>query len=274
MTHVEPHKSLIRIKMATMRRRYSLLRVCVVWLSCAVACSIRMAALNGQKPQDVLEVQCEGTLGTTQVGMTIEIRQQTITDGHYFVANDLRDIPITGAIYDRRITISGADGSSFDLRFKGNGSEHGEELSFHNSVGLVGSHQRDGKVEKIDLGFLRIGQPSEGRRYAFTTDLSDLEFESIVRDWRFAVLSGNRKEAAKHTHFPLRVNANHKHRTIRTSAEFLNQWDRIFTPAYLSRIKKDLPHDMLGENASLLVMLGPGDLYFGDKGIEILNLPD
>jgi len=42
----------------------------------------------------------------------------------------------------------------------------------------------------------------------------------------------------------------------------------------LSRIKKDLPHDMLGESASMLVMLGAGDVYFGDKGIEILNLPD
>ncbi len=219
-------------------------------------------------------MQCEGTLGTTQAGMTIEVNQEMITGGHYFIAKDLRDIPITGAMHDGQIVISGADGSQFDFRFKSNDSEHGERLSFHNTVGLVGTRQIKGKAETVNLGFLTIGQPSEGRRYALTTDLDDQEFESIVREWRLAVLSGNRKEAAKHTHFPLRINAHHMHRTIRTPTDLSNQWDRIFTPAFLSRIKKDLPHDMLGENSSLLVMLGPGDVWFGDKGIEILNLPN
>jgi hypothetical protein len=259
--------------MATMKQRHSFSLVCLMWFSFAVTAAFGMP-LNAQTPEGVLEVQCEGTLGTTQAGMTIEVKQESITGGHYFIAKDLRDIPITGAIHDERTVISGADGSSFDLRFKSNGSEHGERLSFHNSVGLVGTRQNNGRVEKVDFGFLTVGQPSEGRRYAFTTDLSDVEFESIVREWRSAVLSGNRKQAAKHTHFPLRVNARHRHRTIRTPAELSIQWDRIFTPAYLSQIKKDLPHDMLGENSSLLVMLGPGDVWFGDKGIEILNLPD
>ena len=255
-----------------MIQRYSPFLVCLIWLCLALEASgVPFAA---KTPEDVFQAQCEGTLGTTQVGMTVEVKQDAITGGHYFIAKDLRDIPITGAVQDGRIVISGADGSSFDLRFKSNGSEHGERLSFHNSVGFVGTRQKDGKVEKVDLGFLTMGEPSEGRRYAFTTDLSDAEFESIVRDWRIAVLSGNRKEAAIHTHFPLRVNAHHKHRTIRSPQELFEAWDRIFTPAYLSRIRKDLPHDMLGENSSLLVMLGPGDVWFGGKGIEVLNLPD
>jgi len=118
------------------------------------------------------------------------------------------------------------------------------------------------------------GLSPEGRRYAFTTDLSDMDFEAIVRKWRLAVLSGNRSEAAKYTHFPLRVNAQRRYRTIRTPAELSAEWNRIFTPTYLLRIKKDLPHDMLGESSSLLVTLGPGDVYFGEKGIEVLNLPD
>jgi hypothetical protein len=132
----------------------------------------------------------------------------------------------------------------------------------------------NGTVEKVDLGFLTMGRPREGRRYAFATDLSDLEFESIVREWRSAVLSGNRKEASKRTHFPLRVNTQHTHRMISTSTEFSTQWNRIFTPAYLSQIKKDLPHDMLGGSSSLLVMLGNGDVWYGEKGIEVLNVPD
>jgi hypothetical protein len=56
---------------------------------------------------------------------------------------------------------------------------------------------------------------SERRRYAYMTDLGDAEFESIVRNRRVAVLNGNRSAAAKYTHFPLRVNEHHRHRTIR-----------------------------------------------------------
>jgi hypothetical protein len=230
--------------------------------------------ISAQTTDGLLEAQYEGPLGTTQAGMTLFVKDETISSGHYFTAQDLRDIPITGAIYDGRITVSGADSSVFELRFKSNSSEHGEPLNLNNTVGLVGTRQLNGKVEKVDLGILTVGKASVGRRYAFTTDLSDAEFESIVRNWRIAVLSGNRKAAAKCTHFPLQVNERHKHRTIRTPEDLSKQWDRIFSPAYLSRIKKDLPHDMFGENSSLLVMLGPGDVWFGDKGIEILNLPD
>lgn len=256
-----------------MKQRNSLLSLCFACV-CLALTAVFGGDLTAQNPDGLLEVQCEGTLGTTQAGMTIDIKQGSITGGHYFVAKDLQDILITGgAVHDGHIAISTADGSTFELRFKSNGREHGEPLDFNNSVGLVGTRHNDGRVEKVDLGFLTMGQPREGRRYAFTTDLSDSEFESIVRKWRIAVLTGNRKEAAKYTHFPLRVNANHRHRTIRTPAELSEQWDRIFTPAYLSRIKKDLPHDMLGESSSLLVMLGSGDVWSGDKGIEALNLP-
>jgi hypothetical protein len=47
--------------------------------------------LNAQKPDSRLEVQCEGRLGTTRTG-TIEVKQETITGGHYFLAEDLRDV--------------------------------------------------------------------------------------------------------------------------------------------------------------------------------------
>lgn len=263
--------------MATMKRSDSLSCRCLMWLCLAIHAAFGVS-LNAQTSEGFLVVQCEGKLGSSQTGMTLEVKQETITGGYYFMAGDLRDIPISGALHNGQVVISGADGSSFNFQFKSNGSKVGEGLSFNNSVGLIGTRQKDGKVEKVDLGFLTMGQSTglspEDRRYAFTTDLSDMDFESIVRKWRLAVLSGDRQEAARYTHFPLRVNVRHKHRTIRTQAALLAQWNQIFTPAYLSRIKKDLPHDMLGESSSSLVMLGQGDVWFGDKGIEVLNLPD
>src|SRR5579862_411453 len=114
--------------MTTMKQQHPFFLVCLMWTGFAMATAFGMP-LNGQTPEDVLEVQCEGALGRTQAGMTIEVKQETITGGHYFFANDLQVIPITGAIHDGRIAISGGDGSSFDLRFKDNGSEHGEKLS-------------------------------------------------------------------------------------------------------------------------------------------------
>jgi hypothetical protein len=155
-----------------------------------------------------------------------------------------------------------------------NGSEHGEPLNANNSVGFVGTRRTNGKLVNVNLQFLTVGQPEQGRRYAFTTDLSDADFESIVREWRLAVLAGNRKEAAKHTHFPLRVNVRRRHETIRTPAELSQQWDRIFTPAFLTRIRRDLPHDMRGENSSLLVMLGrkaPAELFLPEGAFDFVQ---
>ncbi|MDR3738512.1 MAG: hypothetical protein P4L40_05780 [Terracidiphilus sp.] len=256
-----------------MNCRNSLVHFSFAWL-CIGLTAMSAKPLIAQTAGDTLEVQCDGVLGKTRTGMTLIVKSATISSGHYFIAENLRDIPVTGSIHDGYIALSGTDKSEFDLRFKSNGSEHGQLLDFQNSVGLIGTRRINGKVENVDLSYLTMGQLSQGRRYAYTTDLSDAQFESIVRNWRSAVLAGHREEAAKYTHFPLRVNAHLRHRTIHTSAEFFNQWDRIFTPAYLARIKKDLPHDMLGESSSLLVGLGQGDVYFGDKGIEVLNLPD
>jgi hypothetical protein len=263
--------------MASMKPLDWFLCLCFTWL-CLSPLAIFGRPLSAETTDSPLAAQYQGALGTMQAGMTLIVKDETITSGHYFTSKDLSDIPITGAIHDRRITVAGTDGSEFELRFKSDGSEHGEHLRFGNTVGLVGTRQFNGKVEKVDFGILTMGQSAgecpECRSYAFTTDLSDAEFESFVRNWRVAVLSGNRKAAAKYTHFPLRVNVHRRHKRIRTPEDLSTQWDRIFTPKYLSRIKKDLPHDMLGENSSLLVMLGPGDVWFGDKGIEILNLPD
>ena len=161
--------------------------LCFTWL-CLGPLAILGKPIGAQTTGGPIEAQCEGQLGTTQAGMTLIVKAETITLGHYFTTKNLRDIPITGAIHEGLITVSGSDGSVFKLHFKSNGSEHVEPLNFANTVGLVGTREFNGKVEKADLGILTVGQGSEGRRYAFTTDLSDAEFESIVRNWRNSVL--------------------------------------------------------------------------------------
>src|ERR1035437_2647229 len=64
-----------------------------VWLCFALAAAFGVST-NAQTPEGILEVQCDGMMGTTRAGMTIEIKQAPISGGHYFVAENLRDIPI------------------------------------------------------------------------------------------------------------------------------------------------------------------------------------
>jgi len=224
--------------------------------------------------QQAKEVDCEGTVGATRIGMTIDFKQDIITGGHYFVARDLQDIPFTSGIVSKgHIAIQMKDRSTFELRFKGNGSENGQPLNFENSAGLVGTRRGHARVEKVNLRFQSMGQYSDGQRYSAFTELRDSEFEGIIRNWRMAVLAGNRRETARYTHFPLRVNAKDGHKMIRNATQLSESWDGIFTPLYLSKIKKDVPHDMRGDKSGL-VMLGHGDVWFGDKGVEVLNLPN
>jgi len=113
--------------------------------------------------------------------------------------------------------------------------------------------------------------PASGRWYENVTDLSDAAFEAKAQAFYKAVLAEDRATAAKYADFPLRINQNGKSRKITSAAELTAQWDEIFTPAYLELLKKDMPHDMSVIQGQ--AMLGNGDVYFGDKGATVLNLP-
>jgi hypothetical protein len=195
-----------------------------------------------------------------------------VKSGHYFYGKYLVDIPITGTLHDGVFSIMGADGGVFTLRFKGNGSEGNRPLDFNNSVGLAGSWSGGGRVLPVSLGNITMGpgEPEDGRRYAYVTNRSDAAFEAIAQAWLRAVLAGDRRSAARYTHFPLRVNSGGTHRMIRSASELSAQWDTIFTPAYLASLRKDMPHDMFGHEG--LVSLGSGDAWFGDTGAEALNV--
>jgi hypothetical protein len=50
-------------------------------LLCLAVATVFVVPVNAQMPAGLLEVQCEGTLGTTQAGMTIDANQETIAMG-------------------------------------------------------------------------------------------------------------------------------------------------------------------------------------------------
>jgi hypothetical protein len=214
-----------------------------------------------------------GTVGHSRVGMTLAMKSDTdISGGHYFYVHYLKDIPLTGAIQGGQVTLKATDGGTFELHFKGNGSDGGKPLNFANSVGLEGTWKKGSQKLPVTLNFTGMSQGvAEGRRYESVTSESDAAFEAKVQGFWRAVLAGKKPTAALYVSFPLRINQGSKSRTISSAQELTAQWKQIFTPAYLAALRRGVPHDMFTRNGQ--AMLGDGIAWFDAKGVVALNMP-
>jgi len=233
---------------------------------------LALAAAHAQETGSTTQISYEGTLGPARIGLTVVVKSDAVSGGHYFYAKYLTDIPLTGSSRPGALALQGQDGGVFALRFVGNGSEAGKPLDFQNSVGLEGTWSKDGKTLPVKL--TSGGQspvPASGRWYEMVTDQSDAAFEAKVQGFYKAALAGNRAATARYVSFPLRVNRKGKSRMIHNAAELTAQWETIFTPAYLASLKKDMPHDLSIIQGQ--AMLGNGQAFFSDKGATALNIP-
>ena len=242
---------------------------------CIVALALILAAgtTHAQSSAKVNRVTFTGTVGQSRIGMTLLVNAAgTINGGHYFYAKYLKDIPLTAGNQGTGIVLSEPEGGQFALRFKGNGSEAGKPLDFHNSIGMEGRWMKNDSSYPV---VLQMQQSSEGfanaRWYEGVTSESDAAFESEVQVFYKAVLAEDRATAAHYVDFPLRVNRNGKGRTLRTAAELSAEWGRIFTPACIDAFKQAMPHDMFVRNGQ--AMLGDGVAWFGPKGVQVINIP-
>jgi TPP-dependent trihydroxycyclohexane-1,2-dione (THcHDO) dehydratase len=185
----------------------------------------------------------------------------------------LKDIPLS-AKQDDSALLSKEAGGEFKLHFKGNGGEGHVPLTFENSVGLVGTWTGIASSQSLPVSLdsqTVLPGPVNAPRYSDVTTESDAAFEKRVQAFYRAVLAGNSSEAARYVSYPLRVNGNHR-RTIKNTAELLAAWNSIFTPAFLARLRNDLPHDMFVHQG--MAMLGDGDVWFDAKGAAALNVSE
>ena len=218
-------------------------------------------------------ITCEGTLGQERIGMTLFVDgKEQFQRGHYYYAKFLKDIPLTGFLRNGELVLREANGGTFTLAFKGNGSENGQPLNFENSTGLEGGWTDGEKTRPVTLRFNSMSTVANGSRwYEQVTDESDTAFEALVQGFRNAVLKGDRAAAAQYVDFPLRVNSNGRSRMVRSAAQLTTQWDSIFTPQCLEALKKSIPHEMFVRNGQ--AMLGDGVAWFGAKGAQVINIP-
>lgn len=228
---------------------------------------------QAQPTANVTRVIFEGTIGQNRIGMTLLVSPAgAVTGGHYFYANDLKDIPLRAGTQGTGLVLYGPNGGQFALQFKGNVREAGKPLNFHNSTGMEGRWMEGARSYPVKLQMEAITEgPANARWYRNVTGESDAAFEAKVQSFYKAVLSGDRSAAADFIDFPLRVNHAGKGRTIRSAAQLSAQWKQIFTPACVAAFKNAIPHDMFVRNGQ--AMLGDGVVWFGSKGAQSINIP-
>jgi hypothetical protein len=221
----------------------------------------------------VNRVTFTGTVGQSRIGMTLIVNAAgSVTGGHYFYAKYLKDIPLKAGTQGSGIVLFEPEGGQFALRFKGNGSEGGKPLNFHNSVGMEGRWMKNDSSYPATLQMEQSSQVAANARwYQEVSSESDAAFESRVQNFYKAVLAGDRATAVRYVEFPLRVNHNGKSRKVNTAATLSAQWDQIFTPACVNAFKDAMPHDMFVRNGQ--AMLGDGVAWFGPKGAQVINVP-
>jgi hypothetical protein len=214
-----------------------------------------------------------GVAGQSRIGMTLIVNAAgAITGGHYFYADDLKDIPLQAGTQGSGIILFDPEGGQFALRFKGNGSEARKALDFHNSVGMEGRWMKNDGSYPVKLQMQQSSQgPANARWYEDVTSESDAVFEARVQNFYKAVLAGDRATAARYVDFPLRVNHNGKGRMVKTAAQLSAEWNQIFTPACIDAFRNAMPHDMFVRNGQ--AMLGDGIAWFGPSGAQVINVP-
>jgi hypothetical protein len=91
-----------------------------------------------------------------------------------------------------------------------------------------------------------------------------------------AVKVGDRQKVAAMVRYPLNVYVDKGHRLVRSSPEFVKDYDRLFTPAVRRAIEKQVPECLFANWQG--IMIGLGEVWFeeqknGSMRIITLNVP-
>ena len=221
---------------------------------------------------DVTTYHLDGTIGGHPVGVSLSVADgKSIAAGHYYYDSQLKDIPLSGSISGRAVTLTTPTGETFHLTLQGNGGTGGDGSSFTTSVALNGTWTNGAETlpAKLGMDFVNDGLP-DGHMYADVTSEGDMAFEARVARFLKAALTGDKPAVAAAVSYPLRVNGKHT-LTIRTAAQLTAHWSAIFTPAMLAQLKQAVPHEMFVHEGR--AMIGGGLVWFDAKGASAINEP-
>jgi hypothetical protein len=227
-------------------------------------------ATNAQLPPGTCW-EYRGTLGeNTKIGMSLFGGGTELT-GSYFYFRHQVDIPLTGSYSGARdITLiekqsDGTPRATFTLH----DVEH--DPRFSSKVPLQGEilqgtwASSDGKKSLLVFLQMATNCPKPGDRwYPIAGDTDDQTVEQNAKAFYEAILHGNRTEAAKYVSYPCTYIRNGKRLSLKESAEFLQQYEQIFSPAFVAEIAKDVPHHMFSNWQG--IMIADGAVWFDAQG--------
>jgi len=214
-----------------------------------------------------------GKMGdNVEIGMSL-FMQDARLQGNYFYVKNLKDITLSAqGVTERDITLDEHDSSgnlqgTFRLRFVETDPELKSDKPLTVDI-LRGDWVRaDGKLDlpvRLSLQYSCNMVGSQRYGYGVVGGTSDELVEKNVQGFYFAVLRGDKEEAAKFVSFPLSFALNKQSKTIYNRAAFLRYYDQIFTKAFQAKIAKGIPHHMFANWQG--IMIGNGEVWFDENG--------
>ena len=223
----------------------------------------------------------QGTIGDIKIRMTLILDGVSLDDnfmgkqvtGTYFYVKWLKDIEIRGAVdndrnfefyeYDKAGNITGR----FKGRFPETDPRGNNKSKLENEV-LIGTWSRpdgtDSKPFYLDQDSITPREKGKGRYFDAGVE-DDEAFEKIVRQFRTAVISGNKQVVADFIYYPIVVTIAGKKRRLSGQAAVVANYDRIFSHNCVEAVRKSVPHNMFSRYNG--VMLGDtGLIWFGADG--------
>jgi hypothetical protein len=233
--------------------------------------SLLLAAFTpGQLKDDSCGVY-SGTMGeSTGVGMMLYAKGKAL-DGAYFYHKYLRDIPLKGnATGDRDLSLQEADaGGAVKGTFHLHLAEHDPQYS--STEVLLGEVLKgtwtsadSAKTYPVALRWQHECARPGGREYEVAGANDDAVVEKNAQAFYNAVLGAKREEAAKYVSYPCTFFRDGKRVTVKNSAEFLQNYDAIFTKGFVAKIASGVPHHMFANYQG--IMIADGAVWFDENG--------
>jgi hypothetical protein len=217
--------------------------------------------------------------GKTVIGLTLHPRDGQKVSGSYFYKKHLKDIPLSGEFTGERDLLlrendaHGQPAGTFTLHFAESDPRHkrtGDTLTVDVLTGKWTSADQS-KSYPVYLALSTIvAGGADGKRYQVAGAADDASVERNVQAFCAAVEKGDRKTVAGALSYPVTFSVDGRRSRAGSEQEFLADYDRIFTPKFMERIRNAIPHNMFANSVG--IMLGDGAVWFDEKGrVKALN---
>lgn len=212
--------------------------------------------------------------GKILVGLTLRQRDAQKLTGSYFYKRYLKDIPLTGEFTAERDLVlrendaQGKPAGTFTLHFAEKDPRHKRGGDAPLTIDVLTGTWTSADGKKTLPVYLALAQilpgAEEGHRYRVAGAADDALIERNAQAFCRAVEKGDRQAVASAVHYPLAYSLNGKRAKAANEQEFLKNYDRIFSPKFVSRIRAAVPHNMFARDQG--IMLADGAVWFDEKG--------